>query len=79
MPTHTAGGELGSAQPDTSSPDGIRGETDWQQRSLADHLADASRQPHHPPGQLLRRLGTMELQVAEARSAAHAGTSQANR
>ncbi|KAK9831155.1 hypothetical protein WJX74_005249 [Apatococcus lobatus] len=60
-------------------PESSQDEAGWKERSLADHLADASQQPHHPSGQLLRRLGTMEIRVAEARSAAHASSPEPNR
>ena len=62
-----------------SGPDSSQDVVGWRDRSLADHLADASRQPHQSSGQMLRRLDTKEIQVAEARSAAHGGSPQAHR
>ena len=60
-------------QAGASGPERSQDEAGCRDRSLADHLADASRQPHLLSSQMLRRLGTKELQVAEARLAAHPG------
>ncbi|KAK9864342.1 hypothetical protein WJX84_001442 [Apatococcus fuscideae] len=43
----------------------------WRDRSLADHLAEASAGSQQLPPQLLTKLGSMELRIAEARSPAH--------